>query len=182
MTDQPSQTDSAPVPFAFRVGQGFDVHAWSDSPDRQLVLGGVRFDGHRGLAGHSDGDVAAHACTDAILGAAGAGDIGTLFPDTDAQFADADSIALLAEAVARVAGSGWRVANVDCTLICDSPRIAPFREAMINHLSGAVGAPVSIKGKRTEGIAGLAGGIRGHAVALLWRPNTSADPTTAQGD
>jgi 2-C-methyl-D-erythritol 2,4-cyclodiphosphate synthase len=185
MTDQLLPDDAngdTGLPFVLRVGQGFDVHPWSDDPERHLVLGGVVFDNHRGLAGHSDGDVAAHACTDAILGAAGAGDIGSLFPDSDQRFAGADSIALLAEAVGRVAASGWRVLNVDCTLICDSPRLAPRRDLMVSRLSDAVGAPVSIKGKRTEGVDGLAGGIQGHAVALLWRSAAPSDPIVAQGD
>lgn len=179
----PSDSDGAAggggLPFEMRVGQGFDVHPWSDDPERRLVLGGVPFTGHRGLAGHSDADVAAHACTDAVLGAAGAGDIGSLFPDTDPRLAGADSVALLAEAVARVGALGWRVVNLDCTLVCDTPRLAPHRDAMIERLSAAAGAPVFIKGKRTEGVAGLTGGIQGHAVALLWRVPT--EQTSNQG-
>ena len=150
-----------------RIGHGFDVHPWSGDLTRPLVLGGVTFDGHQGLQGHSDADVIAHACTDAILGAVGEGDIGTLFPDTDASLAGADSISMLETAADRVRTAGWRVANVDCTVIADSPKLSPRRDAMQAVLSGAVGAPVTIKGKRTEGVAGLAGGIRCHAVALL---------------
>ena len=150
-----------------RVGQGFDVHAFDPDHSRPLVLAGVRFDEVPGLRGHSDADVIAHACTDAILGAAGLGDIGLMFPDTDDQLAGADSITLLAEAVARVASSGWLVTNVDCTVILDRPKIAAHREIMERNLSQAVGAPVSVKGKRTEGVPGLGGGIQCHALALL---------------
>lgn len=159
MTDQ-----TAAVPF--RVGQGFDVHPWSDDPARRLVLGGVVLDGP-GLAGHSDADVAAHACTDALLGAAGLGDIGQLFPDTDPGLAGADSLELLAEAARRARSAGWRVGNIDCTLILDAPKIGPHKDEMMRRLAAAAGGPVTIKGKRTEGVAGLAGGVQGHAVALV---------------
>ena len=91
----------------FRIGQGFDVHPWSDDPERRLVLGGVRFDDGPGLVGHSDSDVAAHACTDALLGAAGLGDIGSAFPDSDPQFAGADSVELLRQAATMVHDAGW---------------------------------------------------------------------------
>ena len=161
-----------------RVGQGFDVHPWAESGEpqsgvRPLVLGGVVFPDAPGLVGHSDADVAAHACTDALLGAANLGDIGSMFPDSDAQHAGADSIGLLHVAAERVRASGWQIANLDCTLILDRPRIDLFRETMQANLSAAVGAPVSVKGKRTEGLAGLQGGVQGHAVALLWRPSGS---------
>ncbi len=150
----------------FRVGQGFDVHPWSDDPERRLVLGGVTFEGP-GLTGHSDADVAAHACTDALLGAAGLGDIGQLFPDTDPALAGADSLALLTEAARRAADAGWVVVNIDCTLILDAPKIGPHKTEMMQRLSAAAGGPVTVKGKRTEGVAGLAGGVQGHAVALV---------------
>lgn len=151
----------------FRVGQGFDVHPFSSDPDRAFVLGGVIFPDAVGLVGHSDADVAAHACTDAILGAAGLGDIGMFFPDTDADFAGADSIELLRSAAEALGQAGWAVVNIDCTVILDAPKLAPHREQMQENLSGAVDAPVSIKGKRTEGVAGLAGGVQCHAVALV---------------
>ncbi len=167
----PAELTSAEIPF--RVGQGFDVHPFSDDPERVLVLGGVRFPDATGLVGHSDADVIAHACTDAILGAAGLGDIGQLFPDTSADFAGADSIELLEEATRRVNGAGWVVGNVDCTVILDRPKLAPVRQQMHDRLSAAVGAPVSVKGKRTEGVAGLGGGIQCHAVALLVRAPSS---------
>lgn len=154
-------------PPSMRVGQGFDVHPFSDDPNRLFVLGGVTFPGATGLVGHSDADVAAHACTDAILGASGLGDIGQLFPDTDPDLVGANSIHLLARAVEEVAAAGWTILNVDCTVILDSPKLAPHRAQMQQNLSSAIGAPVSIKGKRTEGVAGLAGGVQCHAVALV---------------
>lgn len=154
-----------------RVGQGIDVHRFSPDPDRPLVLGGVRIEGSPGLEGHSDADAAAHACADALLGAAGLGDIGQLFPDTDPAWAGADSIALLAEVTRRVRAEGWRVANVDCTIVCESPRLAPHREAMQLRLGAAVGAPVSVKATRAEGLGALGRteGIAALAVALVLR-------------
>ena len=155
-----------------RVGQGFDVHPWSDDPNRALVLGGVRFDGQRGLAGHSDADVVAHACTDALLGASGLGDIGMLFPDTDERWRGADSLHLLAEAARQVRRAGWRPANVDCTVVLDAPKLAPHRDAMQERLSAVVEAPVTVKGKRTEGVGSLGRGegVVCYAVALVVRP------------
>lgn len=152
---------------SFRIGQGFDVHPFSDDPDRRLVLGGVVFPNDPGLVGHSDADVAAHACTDALLGAAGLGDIGQCFPDTDPAYAGADSVELLRVAAGMAADAGWRVVNIDCTLILDRPKLTPVREDMQANLSDAAGGPVSVKGKRTEGLTGLSGGVQGHAVALL---------------
>jgi len=150
-----------------RVGHGFDVHPWSGDPQRRLVLGGVLFDNHAGLEGHSDADVVSHACTDALLSAAGMGDIGTLFPDTDDGFANADSLRLLAIVIGRLGVGGWHPINVDITVIADSPKIAPQRDTMAKTLSEVVGAPVTVKGKRTEGLPGLAGGIQCHAAALV---------------
>ena len=141
----------------FRIGQGFDVHPYSDDLDRPLILGGVTFP-PPGLVGHIDSDVIAHAITDAILGAAGLGDIGSMFSDTDPEHAGADSIRLLATATKTVRASGWKVVNVDCTVVLDTPKIAPRRDEMIGHLSGAVGAPVSVKGKRSEGVGALGRG------------------------
>ena len=154
-----------------RVGNGFDVQRWSDDPARPLVLGGVVFDGERGLEGHSDADPVAHACTDALLGAAGLGDIGSMFPDTDERWRGADSVAMLAEAARLVRGAGWEVQNVDCTVVLDSPKLAPVREAAQARLGAAVGAPVSVKGKRTEGVGALGRGegVVAWAVALIVR-------------
>ena len=154
-----------------RVGQGFDVHPWSDEAERTLVLGGVRFDGERGLAGHSDADVVAHACTDALLGAAGLGDIGSWFPDTAPELAGADSIELLRQAAAGVRAAGFEVGNVDCVVVLDHPKLAPVREAMQQRLSAAVGAEVTVKGKRTEGVGSLGrgDGVAAWAVAIVER-------------
>lgn len=150
-----------------RIGQGFDVHPWSDDPNRPLVLGGVTFAEATGLVGHSDADVIAHACTDALLGAAGLGDIGSFFPDTDPALEGADSIELLRHAVRVVGEAGWVPVNADCTIILDAPKVAPNRAEMEYKMSQAVGAPVSIKGKRTEGLISLAEGVQCFAVALI---------------
>lgn len=147
-----------------RVGQGFDVHPFSDDPDRPLVLGGVTFAGERGLAGHSDADVISHAVTDALLGAAGLGDIGQHFPDTDPALAGADSVELLRRAVADVRAAGWSPGNVDCTVVLDAPKLAPHRDELQRRLSEAVGAPVTVKGKRPEGLGALG---RGEGVACF---------------
>ena len=152
-----------------RVGQGFDVHAFSDAPDRVLVLGGVVFEGEPGLVGHSDADVIAHACADALLGAAGLGDIGQHFPDTDPTWAGADSIGLLTEVAGRVRDAGWEPGNVDCAVVCERPKLAPRRDAMQDRLTAAVGAPVTVKGNRAEGLGALgrAEGIACFAVAVV---------------
>lgn len=151
------------------VGIGFDVHRFSDDPGRALVLGGVRFDGERGLEGHSDADTVAHACCDAILGVAGLGDIGSLFPDDDDRWRGADSIALLAEAAERVRRSGRRIGNIDCTVVTERPKLAPRRAEMQQRLSEAVGAPVTVRGSRAEslGALGRGEGIACWAVAIL---------------
>jgi len=152
-----------------RVGQGFDIHRFTDDPARRLVLGGVRFDGSRGLVGHSDADVIAHAAADALLGAAGLGDIGEHFPDTDPRWAGADSLVLLQEVAAMVRDAGWRVGNVDCSVVCEEPKLAPRRAEMQDRLSAAAGAPVSVKGRRAEGLGALGRreGIACWAVAVL---------------
>jgi len=154
-----------------RIGQGFDVHPWSDDPARRLVLGGVVLDGERGLAGHSDADVVAHAVADALLGAAGLGDIGAHFPDTDPRWRGADSLTLLARVVGLVKGDDWAVGNVDTTVVLEAPRLAPHKAAMEERLSAAVGAPVSVKAKRAEGLGALGRGegVACLAVALLFR-------------
>ncbi|WP_420451475.1 2-C-methyl-D-erythritol 2,4-cyclodiphosphate synthase [Ilumatobacter sp.] len=154
-----------------RVGQGFDVHRFSDDPDRRLVLAGCEFDGEPGLVGHSDADAVSHACSDALLGAANLGDIGVHFPDTDPRWRGADSIELLRHVVALVTDAGWSVANIDCAVVCERPKLAPRRDEMQSTLSGAVGAPVSIKGNRAErlGSIGRSEGIACFATALLVR-------------
>jgi len=154
-----------------RVGQGFDVHPWSDEPGRALVLGGVVIPGERGLAGHSDADVVAHAVADALLGAAGLGDIGTHFPDTDSRWRGADSLTLLGHVVGLVEAEGWSVGNVDTTVVLEAPKLAPHKAAMEERLAAVVGAAVSVKAKRAEGLGALGRGegVACFAVALLVR-------------
>jgi 2-C-methyl-D-erythritol 2,4-cyclodiphosphate synthase len=161
-----------------RVGQGFDVHRFSDDPERRLVLGGVVFDGERGLVGHSDADAVAHAVADALLGAVGLGDIGQQFPDTDPEWAGADSIELLRHVVTMLSNEGWAVGNVDCSVVCERPKLAPRRAEMEQHLSHAVGAPVSVKGRRAEGLGaiGRVEGVACFAVALVHRVTPDQPP------
>jgi len=156
----------------FRIGQGVDVHALV--PGRKLILGGVEIPFERGLAGHSDADALLHAITDAVLGAAGLGDIGRLFPDSEAKWKGADSRVLLRGAMEKVHAAGWRVGNVDCTIICQAPRILPHAPAMVANIAADLGIEpgcVNIKGKTTErlGFAGRGEGIATEAVALLVR-------------
>ncbi len=161
-----------------RVGQGFDIHPFSEDPNRPMVLGGIAFpDDSPGLAGHSDADVIAHAVTDAILGAAGLGDIGSHFPDTDPALAGADSIELLRAAAASVRAEGWLPQNADCSVVLDAPKLAPRRDEMQERLSDALGAPVTVKGKRPEGIGSLGRheGIACWATALVVRATGEAN-------
>jgi 2-C-methyl-D-erythritol 2,4-cyclodiphosphate synthase len=155
-----------------RVGIGLDAHAFSD--EAALVLGGVDFPGERGLAGHSDGDVVAHALIDALLGAAGLGDIGDLFPSSDPEWLDASSIRLLQRAYEVVRGAGWELVNADCVLIGEEPRIAPVRDAMRARLAGAMGVEldrVAMRATTTDqlGFTGRGEGLAAQAVALLGR-------------
>ena len=154
-----------------RVGQGFDVHRSGDDPERPMVLGGCRFPGVPALVGHSDGDAVAHAVTEALLGAAGLGDIGHHFPDTDERYRGADSIDLLRRVAAEVREAGWAVGNADCSVICERPRLAPMRDEMQRRLADAVGAPVTVKGRRPEGLGALGRdeGIACFAVTVLVR-------------
>ena len=157
-----------------RVGLGVDVHAFAVPEEgRRLVLGGVEIPSDRGLLGHSDADVLAHAVTDALLGAAGLEDIGHYFPDTDERYRDADSIELLRE-VRRQVGGSWGVANVDAVVICERPKIRDHREAMRKNLAAALGTEesrVGVRGTTTErlGFAGRGEGIVAQAVCLLER-------------
>ncbi len=152
-----------------RAGLGFDVHRFSDDPDRPLVLGGVTIPDAQGLEGHSDADAVAHACADAVLGAAGLGDLGDHFPDEDPRLAGADSLDLLGEVVRLAAAAGWRVANVDATVVTEQPKLAPHKAAMAERLSAVVKAPVSVKATRAEGLGALGRveGLACLAVALL---------------
>ena len=155
-----------------RVGIGVDAHPLQDGVP--LVLGGVAIEHPRGLAGHSDGDVIAHALTDAVLGAAGLGDIGALFPSGDESWEGADSLDLLREAYAQVRGAGFELVNADCVLIGEEPRIADHREAMRRRLAGALGADVerlNVRATTTDrlGFTGRGEGLAAEAVALLRR-------------
>jgi 2-C-methyl-D-erythritol 2,4-cyclodiphosphate synthase len=154
---------------SLRVGIGVDAHALEDGVP--LVLGGVRIDHARGLAGHSDGDVLAHALADALLGAAGLGDIGALFPSADERYRGADSIELLREAYRQVRDAGWSLVNADCVLIGEEPKIAPHREEMRRVLSEALGGEVNVRATTTDrlGFTGRGEGLAAHAVALLER-------------
>ena len=155
-----------------RIGQGYDVHALV--PGRKLILGGVEIAHPAGLLGHSDADALLHAVTDALLGAAGLGDIGRLFPDTDPRWHGADSRALLRGAMAAVREAGWRVGNVDATVIAQAPRIAPHVAAMAANIAADLGIEpggVNVKGKTHErlGFEGRQEGIAAQAVVLLLR-------------
>ncbi len=155
---------------ALRIGQGYDVHALV--PGRALVVGGVQVAHTQGLLGHSDADVLVHAITDAILGAAGLGDIGRHFPDHDPRFADADSLRLLREANDRVAAAGYRVVNLDSTIIAQAPKMAPHIARMTEAIAAALGIAadrVNVKAKTAErlGFAGRGEGIAAEAIALI---------------
>jgi len=155
-----------------RVGTGFDLHRLVEG--RPCVLGGVELPHPTGPAGHSDGDAVLHAVADALLGAAGLDDLGTLFPDSDPRWKDADSATLLHEVVRRTRGAGWSVENVDVVIATEGPRIAPHRAAIRARIAGLCAvAPdaVNVKGKSLEGLGALAGGaaVTVHAVCLLSR-------------
>jgi 2-C-methyl-D-erythritol 2,4-cyclodiphosphate synthase len=162
-----------------RVGQGFDIHKFSDDPNRRLVLGGVHFEGVRGLDGHSDADAIAHAVTDALLSAAALGDIGEHFPDTDPQWKGADSMKMLGAVVGLVRGEGFEIVNVDCTVIAETPKLSPRKPEIVANLVGVVGAPVTVKGRRAEGLGtlGRREGIAALAVVLLVGARLSAQGT-----
>ena len=151
-----------------RVGIGVDAHALEEG--MPLVLGGVELEHPRGLAGHSDGDVLAHALIDAVLGAAGLGDIGSLFPSGEERFLGVSSLTLLTDAYGQVRAAGWRLVNADCVLVGEEPRIAPHREEMRRRLQAAIGAgEVNVRATTTDrlGFTGSGEGLAAHAVALL---------------
>jgi 2-C-methyl-D-erythritol 2,4-cyclodiphosphate synthase len=155
-----------------RVGLGVDAHAFADGVP--LVLGGLAIESPRGLAGHSDGDVIAHALIDALLGAGGLGDIGSLFPPDESEWEGASSLDLLRRAGAQVREAGWELVNADCILIGEEPRIAPFRERMRERLAEAVGAipeQINVRATTTDklGFTGRGEGLAAQAVALLER-------------
>jgi len=153
-----------------RVGIGVDAHGFEDGAP--LVLGGVRFESSRGLAGHSDGDVITHALIDAVLGAAGLGDIGSLFPSDSSTPAGVSSLDLLRDAVALVRVAGYAVVNADCVLIGEEPRISGRRAEMADALSAVVGAPVNVRATTTDGLGftGRGEGLAAQAVALVDSP------------
>ncbi|MDR6393670.1 2-C-methyl-D-erythritol 2,4-cyclodiphosphate synthase [Herbaspirillum seropedicae] len=159
-------------PIAFRIGQGYDCHVLVEG--RPLILGGVTIPHHKGLLGHSDADALLHAITDALFGAAALGDIGRHFPDTDPQFKGADSRVLLREAGKRLAAAGYRVGNVDATIIAQAPKMAPHIGAMVIHIAEDLGISpqqVNVKAKTNEkmGFLGREEGIATEAVALIYR-------------
>jgi 2-C-methyl-D-erythritol 2,4-cyclodiphosphate synthase len=153
-----------------RIGLGYDVHAFA--PGRRLVLGGVEIEHQVGLAGHSDADVLAHALMDAIIGALREGDIGQLFPDTDPAFKDADSLVLLARVADLMRNRGFALADADCVVVCEQPKLAPHRTLMRERLAAALRVPVDsvgVKATTTEhlGFTGREEGIAAYAVVLL---------------
>jgi 2-C-methyl-D-erythritol 2,4-cyclodiphosphate synthase len=172
---------SAPV--QLRVGQGVDVHRFSEAPGRPLMLGGVAItgDGAQGLDGHSDADAVAHAIADAILGAAGLGDLGRHAPDTDPAWRNADSMEILARMLDLAKVAGWTPVNADCTVVAERPRLAPFVDQMAARLSAALGAPVNVKATRAEGLGALgrAEGIACTAVVLM--AGEADEPQTEDG-
>jgi 2-C-methyl-D-erythritol 2,4-cyclodiphosphate synthase len=157
---------------SMRIGLGYDVHAFAEG--RRLILGGVEIEHERGLLGHSDADVLAHALADAVLGALRAGDIGRLFPDTDSAWAGADSLELLAQVGELAADQGWRVVDADCVLVLERPKVSPHRDAMRANLAKALGIDienVGVKATTTErlGFEGREEGVGAQAVVLMER-------------
>ncbi len=157
-----------------RVGSGHDTHRLVEG--RPLLLGGVRVEYHKGLAGHSDADVVLHAVTDALLGAAALGDIGDLFPDTDPRNKDADSRVFLAAALERLTAAGWRVGNLDVTVFAQEPKLGPVKAAIRASLAALLGLPgdaVGVKAKTGEGVGHVGRGeaIGCHAVVLVSKQN-----------
>ena len=155
---------------SFRIGHGYDVHRLVTG--RRLILGGVEIPYEKGLLGHSDADVLTHALMDAMLGAAALGDIGQLFPDSEAAYAGTDSLLLLREVSGLLQSAGWRLGNADCTVIAQSPKLAPFISLMRERLSAALGVSeekISVKATTEEGLgfSGRGDGIAAHAVVLL---------------
>ncbi len=172
MSDLKLEGESNPMRPAFRVGIGYDSHRLVEG--RPLILGGVRVPFEKGLQGHSDADVLLHAISDALCGAAGLPDIGQLFPDTDAQWQNADSWQLLQAIAQKARLNGWQIGNVDAVLIAQRPKIAPFVPQMRERIAGAISAQieqVNVRGKTAEGLGALGEGLgmEAHAVCLLNR-------------
>ncbi len=161
----------------YRIGTGFDTHAFCEK--RTLILGGVEIRGCRGLAGHSDADVVSHALADAVLGAIGEGDIGRHFPPGDPKYKDISSLVILSQVARMMADKGYRIENIDCTVVCEEPRISSYSSAMENRIADALGISsdaVNIKGTSTEGL-GFTGRKEGIAAmaSVCIRPDHSAD-------
>jgi len=161
----------------FRIGEGWDIHALVEG--RKLMLGGVEIPFHKGLLGHSDADALLHAITDALLGAAALGDIGTLFPDTDVQFKGADSAVLLAEAMRQVRAQGYSIGNVDCTVIAQAPKLAAFKLPMRERIASILGITVdqvNVKAKTAEKMGPVGEGLamEARAMVLLFRAPAAA--------
>ena len=154
-----------------RVGQGFDIHRFVDESDtnRKLILGGVHFVNERGLVGHSDADVIAHSVAEAILGACGLGNIGEHFADTDPKWKNVDSLQILANVSKMARDNNFEIGNIDCSVVCEQPKISVHRDEMQKKLSAAAGAPVTVKGRRAEGLGALgrSEGIACWAVAVV---------------
>ena len=154
----------------YRIGTGFDTHTFSE--ERKLVLGGVEIQGCPGLAGHSDADVLSHAVADAVLGAIGEGDLGKHFPPNDPKYKDASSLAILSQVARMMEDKGYRIENIDCTVVCEEPRISPHSSAMEEKIADALGISsdaVNVKGTSTEGLGftGRKEGIAAMASACL---------------
>jgi 2-C-methyl-D-erythritol 2,4-cyclodiphosphate synthase/2-C-methyl-D-erythritol 4-phosphate cytidylyltransferase/2-C-methyl-D-erythritol 2,4-cyclodiphosphate synthase len=156
-----------------KAGLGYDLHRLKRG--RRFLLGGVELPFHKGEAGHSDADVLAHAVCDALLGAGGLGDIGELFPPSDPAWKDADSMMLLRNVFERVKQAGWQLVNLDCVVICEKPKVLPFRNVICNSIASALNVPVDrvfLKGKTAEGLgaAGKGKAVEAYAVCLLEKP------------
>ena len=149
-----------------RIGQGFDSHQWDENGSAPLILGGIEFDSGNSLKGHSDGDVIIHACIDSLLGAAGLGDIGILFPDSDLAYENIDSVKLLEIVVSKLHAEKWEIVNVDCSVVTEEPKISSKKLEIERKLSKVLDAPFSVKGKPPEGIDSL-NGIMCIAVSLI---------------
>ncbi len=164
-----------------RVGQGLDVHRFCDDPDRPLILGGVVItgEGARPLEGHSDADAVAHAIADAVLGAAGLGDLGRHAPDTDPTWSGADSMALLSRVVDLARSAGWTLVNADCTVVAERPRLARFVNSMSERLAAVLGGPVNVKATTSEGLGALGRGegIACTAVVLMSAHDAEVGPS-----
>ncbi|MBJ68768.1 MAG: 2-C-methyl-D-erythritol 2,4-cyclodiphosphate synthase [Acidimicrobiaceae bacterium] len=153
-----------------RIGHGFDSHAYITDHERPLILGGVTFESDFALQGHSDSDVIIHSCIDSLLSPAGLGDIGTLFPDEDSKYLNADSLELLQQSVELVKSEGWTIVNIDCSVIAETPKIQSKRSLMETKISEIIEAPVTLKGKTPEGFLDF-NGIACFAVSLLSKSN-----------